>query len=121
MAAGSGGGTARQRVKAVPDKPDLPRTTFNMDAAEREDGQAQPFIVALGGVRYQLGDALNVSADNLAAAGSQNIEFLRLIAPKDAADEFMAAIGAQPMWKVRDLVTAYFTHYGVPAAPESAA
>jgi len=123
MAAGgtAGGAPRRRPVKAVPDKPDLPRVAFDMDAAEREDAQGAPFPVRIDGVVYVLGDVLELSADELVPALSDSLLFMERVAPVEGRETFLAAVRKQPAWKVRDVAMAYYQHYGLGAEGEDGA
>lgn len=119
--AATGGAPRRRNVTAVPDKPDLPRTTFSFDTAEREDGQSAPFVVELDKKRYVLGDVMNLTANDLLGALQNALSLMELVAPETDREVFVAAVRKQPAWKVRDVAASYFDHYGVPIGPEAGA
>lgn len=121
MAGAGGTRTRRSPVKAVPEQDKPAPVSINLDTIEREDGQAQPFVVVLGGKRYLFADVLEVPLNDLLAAQTDDMEFLRIVVSSDDREDFFAAIGALPMWKVREVVAAYFKHYGMPALPEGSA
>ena len=90
------------------------KATFNADIAEREDAQAAPFVLEMGGRTFVLLDALEAESATMNAAGNDSYAFLRSIAPVEDRPAYQAAIGGAPVWLVRDIATAYFQHYGMP-------
>lgn len=97
--------------------------SLNLDTIERE-GKPEPFVLVLGGKRYELVDPQESDyRDLLGAYRAYNAgdpeTAIRLVVPEDKRDEFFA--NPLPNWKLAALFDSYNKHFGLPAPGEASA
>lgn len=97
--------------------------SLNLDKLERE-GTVDPFVVVLGGKRYECADPRDydyrdaVAAQQAFAAGHPGAA-IEMVIPEDQREEFFA--NRLPAWKLEELFTLYNQHYGLPTPGEARA
>lgn len=94
----------------MPDQDKPAPISLNLDSLERE-GTVEPFVIVLKGRRILMSDAQDVEWQTLMLAMQNPHAFFKLIVPADDQDDFFSA--GLPTWKMRKLMEAYTTHYGL--------
>lgn len=105
-------------------KPDTPsKISVNLDTLERE-GDPGPFVIVLGGKRYELLDAMDLDFRDLLASqraamlGEPEKALELIIATGDRVEFFGNRL---PNWKLETLFKSYNAHFGLPTPGEAPA
>lgn len=101
---------------ATPDKP--APISLNLDSLERE-GAPGPFVVVLGGDRYEFTDAQEIDWQELQSVLTDPATFFRKVLPGEQGKKFLAQKIAT--FKLRKLMDAYREHFGLVEPGEAAA
>lgn len=99
---------------------DTTPVSLDLNALEREDAP-EPFWTLLGEKRYLLIDPQDLPFDHLLTLTLRPADILPAVVEEKDRDEFRAALGELPAWKVNKLAAAYSVHHGLPSGPEAPA
>jgi hypothetical protein len=94
----------------MPDQDKPAPISLNLDKIEHE-GAPGPFVIVLGGERYEFTDAQEIDWQKLMAAMRNPVTFIRLTLPKDKATTFLST--TIPLYKMNRLMEAYQAHFGL--------
>lgn len=90
-----------------------PPSTINLDADSLTREEREPFTVHIDGVTYPMVDPFDLTQNEITAMTSDPNTFARLAVPEHLADDFEAALGDLPWWKIDALSKGYLAHYAI--------